>query len=68
MGEPDIAPALFALPPRVAAKLDLFCRMTGDEPEDVIADALELHFDALDRLVTQAEVAALVAEFQGTAR
>ena len=37
------------LPPQVRAQLARHCAATGERPGDVIADALALHFDALEQ-------------------
>lgn len=41
---------LSTLPTTTALKLSLHCEKTGEAPEAVIADALTLHFDDLERI------------------
>lgn len=38
---------LHLLPPGLAAQLDAYCALSGEEAGDVLADALTLHLDAL---------------------
>lgn len=39
---------IFVLPAELAARIEAHCAVTGDNPSDVVRDALELHFDGLD--------------------
>lgn len=48
----QLAPAIVAgvaplLPPDLQARLDRFCAVHDEQPANVMADALSLHFDAL---------------------
>lgn len=38
----------FILPRDIAAQIEAHCHITGDNPIDVLCDAVKLHFDALD--------------------
>lgn len=38
----------YLLPSVVDARLRRHCKLTGDDPVDVLADLVELHLDALD--------------------
>ncbi|KQZ00885.1 hypothetical protein ASD45_08460 [Pseudolabrys sp. Root1462] len=46
------------LPADLQAKLEAYCKAHNERPSDVLADALTLHFDALEAAGTNAEVVA----------
>ena len=42
-----------SLPSALRTKLVLFCNATGEDPSDVLADAVTLHLDELGELVDE---------------
>lgn len=50
---PSLDALLATLPPTVAFKLSIHCERTGEQPEDVWADSLALHFDELERIASR---------------
>lgn len=55
------------LPPRLAAQLVAHADITGDDPADVLADAVALHIEAMDETSMARADAELVDEFSAPA-